>query len=890
MRKIKTSKIVALAISLILLVNTFAGLSLTSFAASDLTVKLTVHDDSDFATVSTVQPGGSYTALIVLQNYNAANAATYPIAGLQIDTEVSPKYTVGFVGTKEKSGYSFDGTTEFATAVTESGVDYVRFASVYGGLDESGSFAYTSLASSESDIEIYAFSFTVASDAAGTIEFPVTVSAVGSDNTVYDVAVDAATVTVSTEGEPGWIWYPAKDSYQTSNTDATDSADGTYTTFTSSAGIAGDAGAYPGKNAGALDQDANLGAINADAYKYVLLKYKTATAGLKGEILALAGAASSGDFEYTNTNDEWTTQVVDMSGVATWTGSVAWFRFDALNNMAGSIDIEYVALFATEDEAIAWANATPAVTPNWAWYPAKDGYQINGSVSGVNSGDYTTFTVSATGVGVYTGTNSGVLSTSVGTIDADTNKILVIRYRTSVENAVGQVLMDESASLPSLLQVNCLNYTADGEWHDLVVDMSQYANWNGAANEFFRLDMMTNQASGSIDIEYVTLFATEEDANAWLGVEEPTVGALAQYYVTVNNYFDGSAWPTVGGTSDSTAYVFADAITLASDAAQFGFDGWVSTANGIAKYQYSLDGTTYVDIAGGISDALASESLIYGGADTAKFNFTLSADILAEGENTVTIRAIDTVGNWADVIKVNVVKEAAVVTYTITAGTCTNGTVSVDKTTAEAGDTVTVTATANDGYELTAILVDGTAITGNTFTVTGNHTVTATFTETVVEEETYTISVTVSTKGNRAVGGTAVADVEKAAEGDTVTITATAASNLYLESNDQYLWYFVESITVDGVAIDGTTFTMPAADVAVVVTFRAYGDINGDGRLNTADVTMCAAITKGKITPTAAQITAATVRSKTATSPNTSDTTILGAFVKGKLAQFPVTK
>lgn len=56
------------------------------------------------------------------------------------------------------------------------------------------------------------------------------------------------------------------------------------------------------------------------------------------------------------------------------------------------------------------------------------------------------------------------------------------------------------------------------------------------------------------------------------------------------------------------------------------------------------------------------------------------------------------------------------------------GRVTVDHTTAKAGETVTVTAAPYQGYELAAVCVDGAAIQGNTFAVTGNHVVSAVFT------------------------------------------------------------------------------------------------------------------------------------------------------------------
>ena len=63
----------------------------------------------------------------------------------------------------------------------------------------------------------------------------------------------------------------------------------------------------------------------------------------------------------------------------------------------------------------------------------------------------------------------------------------------------------------------------------------------------------------------------------------------------------------------------------------------------------------------------------------------------------------------------------------ITAKVCTGGRVSVSATAAVEGETITVTATPYAGYQLDGIYVDGTLIEGNTFSVTGNHEVSAVF-------------------------------------------------------------------------------------------------------------------------------------------------------------------
>ena len=66
--------------------------------------------------------------------------------------------------------------------------------------------------------------------------------------------------------------------------------------------------------------------------------------------------------------------------------------------------------------------------------------------------------------------------------------------------------------------------------------------------------------------------------------------------------------------------------------------------------------------------------------------------------------------------------------YTVSVQQAENGTVSVDHSKASAGDTVNVTATPSDGYELASISVNGKAIEGTSFTMpVGDVTVSASF-------------------------------------------------------------------------------------------------------------------------------------------------------------------
>ena len=179
------------------------------------------------------------------------------------------------------------------------------------------------------------------------------------------------------------------------------------------------------------------------------------------------------------------------------------------------------------------------------------------------------------------------------------------------------------------------------------------------------------------------------------------------------------------------------------------------------------------------------------------------------GGNTVTLT-----GNTFDMPGSDVVVGATfkLKSYTVTAGACDNGSVTTDKQTATMGETVTITATPAQGYELDAYNVTcetlNLAVTVNadgTFTMPAdNVTVTATF-----KKSTYTVTV------NPSENGTVVANPTSGNMGDEITLTITPAEG-----------YELESVTVTGVntnvavTVTDGKFTMPADDVTVSATFK----------------------------------------------------------------------
>ena len=167
------------------------------------------------------------------------------------------------------------------------------------------------------------------------------------------------------------------------------------------------------------------------------------------------------------------------------------------------------------------------------------------------------------------------------------------------------------------------------------------------------------------------------------------------------------------------------------------------------------------------------------------------------------------------------VQAGEIETYTVTWAEPENGTLTVTTDTGtlqsgetvEAGTSITVTATPDEGYELETLTVGGEAFTsGESYVVEANTEIVATFAE--VPPTMYTVSwtadncdITVETTD-----GTTVKNGGEVAEGTELTITATAADG-----------YELESLTVNDEAFEnGATWTVDG-DVTIVATVRGTG-------------------------------------------------------------------
>ena len=150
-------------------------------------------------------------------------------------------------------------------------------------------------------------------------------------------------------------------------------------------------------------------------------------------------------------------------------------------------------------------------------------------------------------------------------------------------------------------------------------------------------------------------------------------------------------------------------------------------------------------------------------------------------------------------------------TFNVTVSETPNGTVTASKTTATAGENITLTITPASGYQIQATTVtdvnnNNIPVSNNSFTMpAADVTVTVTFIQ--IPVSTYTV--TVANTPN----GTVTASKTTAAAGENITLTITPASG-----------YQVQAITVtdvnnNNISVTNNSFTMPAANVFVTVTF-----------------------------------------------------------------------
>lgn len=250
-----------------------------------------------------------------------------------------------------------------------------------------------------------------------------------------------------------------------------------------------------------------------------------------------------------------------------------------------------------------------------------------------------------------------------------------------------------------------------------------------------------------------------------------------------------------------------------------------------STYYFNLKGSLYNSDWSGLEQALTD-------VGSGKFEYTFTN--VTPSASTLEFKVNDTNGSWygdssgdnvylSDLstrakydikasfdIKTKVLTMTATkksVSYTVTAGTCTGGTVHVGTSTGtsdtvEEGSKVNIYATPSTGYEfvkwntVSGITYTSATTANTTATVNGNATLTATF-----QKKSYTLTKASTTNGSFTLSA------ETAEYGDTVTVNLTP--------NKGYKVASVKYGSSDATRVSDTKyeFKMPAANTTVTVTF-----------------------------------------------------------------------
>lgn len=194
--------------------------------------------------------------------------------------------------------------------------------------------------------------------------------------------------------------------------------------------------------------------------------------------------------------------------------------------------------------------------------------------------------------------------------------------------------------------------------------------------------------------------------------------------------------------------------------------------------------------------------LSYTAAKGYKFSKWESEDVTVAKDGTFTMPA-------KEVTVTAVFEELPPDEYAINITKPVNGKVSVKDGASSAvkNTVIDLVITPDKGYEVDTVKVNGEAITGTSFTMPEKDvTVEVTF-----KKSTYTVTVAA------AANGTVTVDKASAQMGDTVTVTATPDTD-----------YELSKITVNGTAITGNTFTMPAENVTIAAEFKKIGSAGAE--------------------------------------------------------------
>ncbi len=221
------------------------------------------------------------------------------------------------------------------------------------------------------------------------------------------------------------------------------------------------------------------------------------------------------------------------------------------------------------------------------------------------------------------------------------------------------------------------------------------------------------------------------------------------------------------------------------------------------KYSITVSAGTGGSLSASVASASPGETVtLYPSANTGYYltGYTTSPSVtITNNTFTMPSSAVSITANFAKI------------SYTISAGAGTGGTLSASKSSATMGETINLTPTPATGYYFTGYTASpSVTITNNAFTMpASNVSITANFAK---------ITYTISKSASPAAGGTVTTGANSATMGDSVSVSQTPNTGYYFNG-----WTTSPALTISGGA-----FTMPASNVSIVANYlrRSTASLN----------------------------------------------------------------
>ncbi len=273
---------------------------------------------------------------------------------------------------------------------------------------------------------------------------------------------------------------------------------------------------------------------NARDMRYMVVVYRTNVASM-GEIFvnrsdgATMSPSTRVQWTWGNTTGAWATQIIDLNSIAKSGTTYTGFRIDPLTVAGGTIDLRYVAGFATREDASAFAARFKGYTTPDPSYEADLSAKLSFgktnqvTITPVND-KFTRFT--ATGTNPY-------LELPTPTARTTHMKYAVLVYRTNAAGSSGAMYAKRTDGVTSWGDAKASWKWKDtsGNWDSMVVDVSSVMGTGANVTlTSLRIDPLATATAGQwADLRSVALFETKAAADAY-------AASMDNLRTTVPNY------------------------------------------------------------------------------------------------------------------------------------------------------------------------------------------------------------------------------------------------------------------------------------------------------------------------------------------------------------------